>query len=253
MTLKYVGRAPDSDYSVLDTKYVRDRYNTIKVDVPYINSEVANQSVNLVAPTYVDQQDALRAKKTNVDTADALYVPKTDIGINGGLVPLQADATIAGSMLGTVQTERPASFVDGTAIISGDRVTQSVTVKDYKAGTLSISDPGFPYYPLIIAQMRGGSTFGNAVNRGMGTGSFAQMSVLRGSDDLKFAWCLCTPHKTIGTHTAIPFADNTVTPSSRVCNGATTFDLWVGLFSGSTFTFNSTAFRFMAMIYPVFT
>lgn len=253
MTLRYVGRAPDSDYSVLDTKYVKDRYATIKVDGTYINSEVASQSTGLVNQAYVDQQDALRAKKTDVDAADALYVPTSDVGVNGGLVPVDANILIDPSRLGTVQTERKAIFVQGTQNITADRVVQTISAKEFKAGTLSVSDPGFPYIPIIIAQMRGGSVFGNAVNRGMGTGSFAQMSVLRASDDLKFSWCLCTPHKTIGTHTAIPFADNTTTPASRVCTGANVFDLWIGLFSGTTFTFNTAAFNYYAMIYPAFT
>lgn len=252
MTLKYVGRAPDSDNSVLDTKYVKDRYNTIKVDPAYIGEQVASQSTALVNQAYVDQQDALRARKTDVDAADALYVPTSNVGVNGGLVPLNGSALIDPSRLGTVQTDRKAFYVPGTQIISVDRNVQTVSIKDFRAGTLTVADPGFPYYPLIIAQMRGGSAFGTATNRGMGTGSFGQLSVLRASDDVKFSWCLTTAHKTIGPHTAIPFGDNNTTPASRICTGANTFDLWLGLFSGSTYSFSPSGFNYYAMVFPAF-
>lgn len=252
---KYVGRAPDSDFSVLPRKYVTDRYDTIRLDMDFINAEVSSQAAaaNLVGPGYVTQQDNLRARKTAVDAADALYVPTSQRGAANGVVPLDGDSYVPSQYWPSVQSERKFFFVPATTVIlSGDRVVSSTNAKEYQAATLTIPDPGFPYIPLIFAQILGGSTLGNAANRSMGTGSFGQVSVLR-SDNQKYAWCLATSHKTLAYHNALPFADSAVDPAARPpLEGTNTFGLWLGLWSGTTYTFNSTGLQFYALVYPGF-
>ncbi|ACH62208.1 hypothetical protein MYRNA_241 [Mycobacterium phage Myrna] len=255
MGLDYVGRAPDSDYSVLPRRYVTERYDTIRVDQDFITADLANQAAatGLVAPSYVDQQDALRAKKANVDAADANYIPVSQVGAPNGVVPLDNNSYIASQYLPTIQTERKMGFVAAqTVILSGDRVCTAINPKEYLAATLTIPDPGFPYVPLLFAHILGGSVNGNAANRGMGTGSYGQISILR-ADDTKYSWSLTTSHKPLAYHTCVPFADNTVNPTTRpLLEGQHVFNLFLGLWSGNTYTFNSTALQFYALVFPGF-
>lgn len=255
MGLDYVGRAPDSDYSVLPRRYVTDRYDTIRVDNDFISSELTSQAAaaGLVAQSYADQQDALRARKANVDAADALYVPLTQRGAANGVVPLDDNSYIPTQYLPTIQTERKVGYVAAQNILlNGDRLCTAINPKEYLAATLTIPDPGFPYVPLVFAQILGGSVNGNAANRGMGTGSYGQVSILR-ADDTKQSWCLATSHKTLAYHTALPFGDNTVNPNTRpLMEGQQVFNLWLGLWSGNTYTFNSTGLAFYALVFPGF-
>ncbi|ASZ74788.1 minor tail protein [Mycobacterium phage Phabba] len=253
--MRYVGREPDSDYSVLPRRYVTDRYDTIRVDNDFITAELATQAseAGLVNQSYVDQQDALRAKKANVDTADANYIPVSQVGATNGIVPLDTNSYIPSQYLPTIQTERKMGYVAAQNIIlSGERLCTAINPKEYLAATLTIPDPGFPYIPLIFAHILGGSINGNAANRGMGTGSYGQISVLK-SDDTKHSWCLATSHKTLAYHTCVPFADNTVNPNTRpLLEGQSVFNLFLGLWSGNTYTFNSAGLQFYALVFPGF-
>lgn len=252
--MKYVGRPPDSDYSIVHKKYADERYAAIDVDQAFITDEIAGQAVPLVTPSYVDTQDALRARKTNVDAADANYLSTSVVGAASGVAPLDTSTFVPAANLPTLVTNRLPTFVPATAIsISGDRVVTTTNAKEYQAATLTINDPGYPYVPLIFAQIQGGSTQGTAANRLMGTGAFGQASVLKSDDDAKYSWCLCTASKTRDYHTAIPFADSTINPTTRPpIEGAATFGLWIGCFSGATYTFNSTGLNFYALVFPGF-
>jgi hypothetical protein len=251
--IRYVGRTPDSDTSVVPRSYVNTRYDTIRVDDDYINSEVAAQAsaAGLVNPAYVDQQDNLRALKTAVDAADQNYVPTTQVGQANGVVPLDNNSYVTSPYLPTVQTNRKPLFVPATSIIiSGQYQATSNNPKEYQAASLTIPDPGYPYVPLIFAQVLGGSTLGASANRMMGTGSYGQISVLR-NDDTKYSWCLTTAHRHMAMHTALPFADNSVNPGNRLpIEGAVDFSLWLSLWSGSTYTFASAGLTFFALVYP---
>lgn len=248
---KYAGRAPDSDSSVITKGYTDTRYSTIKVDNAYISTSVANQAVPLTNQAYVDTQDNLRAKKAAVDTADGNYLAKTQIDAANGLVPLDVDAYIPAANLGTVATERKPVYIPGTITLSGDRNVSTTTAKEYQAGSLTIADPGYPYIPLFFAQVLGGSVLGTAASRASGTGSFGQISVLRTDDDAKYAWTLCTAHKGLAYHTAFPYADNLINPGTRPpLTGTTNWALWLGLWNGTTYTFNSTGMVFYVLVIP---
>ena len=251
--MQYVGRPADSDSSVVTKSYNDTRYATLKVDSAYVNSQTASQAVNLVTPSYVDSEDALNAHKTDVDAADANYLPLTQKGAASGVAPLDASTFIPSANVPSgIQTQRLPVFVPATTTLftSGQQLT-TIAVKGYKAATLSITDPGFPYIPLFFAMVQGGSTAGTQSDPLLGTGNFGQISVLRDSDDLKYSWCLTGSQKTNDFSLCVPYADSSVNPTSRpALTGSQAFSLWFGLYSGSTISFNTPGFNFFCMVYP---
>lgn len=251
-TLKYVGRAPDSDYSAVHKKYVDQRYSTVKVDDAYIDSQVAAIGTTLVSQTYVDAQDAQRATKSAVDTADAGYLLASSRGAASGVAPLSSDGYIPSANLPTLQTDRkPFYTVASSTFLSGLRVVTTVNPKEYQAATMTIPDPGFPYYPLCFALIRGGAINATQTpNRSTGTPHYGQVSIL-GSDNTKYGWCLTGSRKCYDFHLAMPFADDTIDPSTRPpVIGSLTLGLWLGLWGGSTYTFDSTGLQFFSINYP---
>lgn len=251
--LLYVGRAPDSDFSVVPKSYVDARYNTIKVDNAYITSAVNAQSSALVTQSYVDSQDALRATKANVDSADAAYVPTSNVGVANGLVPLDNNSYVLSANLPTLVTNRKPIYVPATSVtLSGSRDVITTNAREYQAASLSIPDPGFPYIPLLFAQIQGGAVNTTPAGIGLGTASYGQVSILD-SGNVKYGWCLCTSSNYLNFHTAIPFADGTTNPTSRPpIQGASTFGLWLALWGGTNYTFTSTDLNFFALVYPGF-
>ncbi|AON96988.1 minor tail protein [Mycobacterium phage Tonenili] len=251
-TLKYVGRAPDADFSVTHKKYVTNRYDAVRVDAAYINGKVAEVGASLVTPAYVAAQDAQRATKAAVDAADANYLPVTARGAAGGVVPIDEDGYVPSDMLPTLQTERKAFFKNvDTVLLSGNRVVTTVNAKEFQVAEMTIPDPGFPYIPLIFATIQGAAASAATTPlRHMGTNNYGQLSVLD-DENTKYAWAVCGSRKTYDFYTALPFADPTVNPTSRPpVYGPLTLGLWIGLWSGTTFTFNSTGLQFYAICYP---
>lgn len=251
--MQYVGRAPDADTTVTPKGYTDTRYAAVKVDNTYVNNQTATQAVNLVTPGYVDTQDAQRALKTAVDAADGNYLPLTQRGAASGVAPLDGTTSIPSANLPTgIQTLRKPVFVPATTTpFTATQVLTTVALKGYKAATLSITDPGFPYIPMFFAMVQCGSLNGTQSDPLLGTGNFGQISVLRDSDDAKYSWTLTGSQKTNDFALCIPFADTTINPTSRpVLTGNQAFSLWFGLYSGSTITFNTPGFNFFCMVYP---
>jgi len=245
MSLKYVGRPPDSDFAVVTKKYVDDRYVVIKVDNAYVDGVVATKGATLVTPGYVNAADASLAKKTAVDAADALYVPN-------GVSSLDGSAYIPSGQLGTVQTNRKPT-VSGTAtmFLTGTRELLVISAKEYRVATITIADPGFPYIPLVFATIRGGSVNGTQLGHDKGTSNYAQFSVLRSTDDKKYGWAVTTGQKKQVFHQVIPFGAASTTPITYPpLTGAVTLDLWAGLYGGSTYTINATGLVFYAVAFP---
>ncbi|AEL98450.1 hypothetical protein LINSTU_245 [Mycobacterium phage LinStu] len=254
-TLKYVGRAPDADFSVTHKKYVTTRYNTIRVDADYINSKVAEVGATLVTPAYVSAQDALRASKAAVDAADAGYLPVSQRAVANGVAPIDEDGYVPGEMLPTLQTERKVFFKNvDTVLLTGNRVVTTVNAKEFQVASMTIPDPGFPYIPLVFATIQGAAASAAANPlRHMGTNNYGQLTVLDG-ENTKYAWAICGSRKTYSMFTALPFADPEVNPTTRpAIYGSLDLGLWIGLWSGTTFTFNPTGLRFYAICYPAIT
>lgn len=249
MGLEYRGRAPDSDFSVVHKKWADDHYTLIKVDTAYVNTQVATAVVNLADPAFVDAQDNLRAKTALVDAADALYVPLTQKGQPNGVASIGSDGYVIPSQLPALTTERkPVSKNVDTIYLSGTRGVTNLTPKEFKAATLTFADPGFPYIPLVIASVQGGATSGTQGPKTIGGGSYGQISVLD-ADDKRYAWAVCTDQKSLSYHLAIPYGEPLRAVPYSV-SGALTLDLWLGLWSGSAYTFTSDNLVFYLVAYP---
>lgn len=251
--MKYTGRYPDADSSIAPKGFVDARYDGVKVDSTYVAGEIATQAANLVVPSYVDTQDALRAHKTDVDTADGGYLPLTQRGAASGVAPLDGSAVVPSANLPSgIQTERKPIFLPATTVpFTSTQVLTTVALKGYRAATLTIADPGFPYIPLFFAMVQGASVNGTQSDPMLGTGNFGQIAVLRDSDDAKYSWCLTGSQKALDFSLCVPFADNSITPVTRPpLTGAQAFSLWFGLFSGSTYSFTTPGFNFFCMLYP---
>jgi len=246
-TLQYRGRAPDSDYTVVHKKYIDDRYAVLKVDTAFINQAVATQMVNGVNSGYVDQQDGFLAHKAAVDTADAGYLATTVLGAANGVASLGSDIYVPPAQLPTLQTERAPFFKNADTLFLTGTATREVTTanpREFQLATLTIPDLGFPYTPLLFGVVRGGSLNGINTSRAMGTGNYAQISILR-SDNAKYGFQLTSGQKGYDTFTCIPSSDPTAPIS-----GANTFGLWVGMQSGNTYTFSAVGLAFYAIAMP---
>lgn len=248
----YKGRPPDSDFSVVPKKYVDDRYTTIKVDNAYVDGVVATVGATLVTPGYVDSADAPLAKKTAADAADTLYVPNSSKGQPNGVPSLDGSAYIPSGQLGTVQTARKAFGPSSvTYFLTGSRELLLINPKEYKVASLTLNDPGFPYVILAYATIRGGSIAGTQAALDKGTGNYAQFSILRSTDDKKYGWMVTTGQKPLDSHQVIPYGELSSTPVTIPPSvGATTLDLYAGLYGGSTYTINNTSLAFYAVAYP---
>ena len=105
--MKYVGRYPDADFSVVYKDYVDSSYAAVRVDSDFVQQTVAGEAQYLVDKAYVDQQDNFRAKKSQVDAADALYLPKSQKGSPNGIASLDEFGYVYSSQVpSTIVTER---------------------------------------------------------------------------------------------------------------------------------------------------
>lgn len=249
MQIDYVGRTPDSDHSMMSKKWVDDRYAQVKVDNAYIDATVAAATANLVNPTYVNAQDALRASIASVDAADALYIPTSQEGQPGGVPVIAPNGYIPAAQLPTLQTQRKPVFKNyDTLYLSGSYEVTSDT--RYRAARLVLPDPGFPYVPLVFASVRGGATNGiqSTGSRSNGAGSLGEITVLD-EDDVVYAWTVCTDFKTMAFHKALPFADTASVPGEGLA-GPRDLSLWFSLNAGNSYIFNSQDLTFYAILWP---
>jgi hypothetical protein len=252
-TLKYRGRPPDTDFTLLHKRYTDDHYDAVKVDNAFVNVTVATEAVPLATPAYVDGQDNLRDHIAAVDTADAGYLAATSLGVVNGVASLGSDTYVPSSQLPALTTERRGFLVNASSVLLTS--TQEITNtgnKGFEAARLTINDPGYAYTALFFAYAQGGSVQGTQPARTLGTGSFGQISVLR-DDNTKYAWCFCNSANVFDTFCAKPFADTTISPTVRPpLYGTTNFSMWLGLWSGSTYSFTPTGLRFFALVFPGF-
>jgi hypothetical protein len=234
-------------------RYTDDRYDAVKVDTAFVNSVVATEAIPLATPAYVDGQDNLRDHITVVDAGDAAHLAATVLGQPNGVASLGSDTYVPSTQLPTLTTERRAFIVNASSVlITGTQEITTTGTKGFEAARLTINDPGFPYTPLIFAYAQGGALQAPPASRTLGTGSFGQISVLR-DDNTKHSWCFCNSAQMLDTFCAKPFADTTINPTTRPpLYGTTNFSMWLGLWSGSTYSFTPTGLRFFALVWPGF-
>lgn len=251
--LKYVGRVPSTDYSLANKKYADGRYNTVRVDPTYIAGQVGLVTGNLATKDYVDQQDALRAKKIDAANADSLYLHNDRRDAANGVAPLNGTTQIpAFNIPSTISLNRKPIVVPADQILmTGNQDLTTPSAKGFRAATLTIADPGYPYIPLCFATVQGGALLApQNVTRQYGTPNFGQLSVLS-PDNTRWAWCLCTGVKTLAHYTTVPVGDQNINPTTRPpVEGNLTLELWLGLQTGTTYSFRTTNLSFYAIVMP---
>lgn len=252
--MRYVGRAPASDFAVVTKGDVDTRYAAAAPDDAWIEgaADVSAAAAALVGQSYIDTQDASRAAISAVDTADANYLLATTRGAVNGVASIGSDGFIPAAQLPTLNTNRKVGFKNvDTTFISGNRTVTTTTTREFEAARLTIADPGYPYIPVPFCVIRGGAI--NAATPAVptiGTGNYGQVTILDASL-VKWGWCITTGQKGMGWNIAIPFADTTVNPTARPpVTGSLTLSVWLACWTGTTFTFDSTGMQFYCLIYP---
>ncbi len=247
-SLQYVGKLPDSDASVTHKKYVDNRYNNLKVDSDYIHGRTALITPNLATPSYVDSRDALRASKTEVDAGDNQKIPNSQKDIASGVVGLDNNGYINPTKYTGLKTARPITYKEGTIILSGTQTVNTTNGKEFLSGTLTITDPGYPYIIWAFANLQG--KCGTPTMRTKGAGSYGQISIL-GPGDVRYGWGLTTGNNAPDFYSAVPYGGSTDTPALRTpITGNLSLSLYLGLWAGTQFTFYSNGAQFYTYIFP---
>lgn len=168
-SLEYVGRFPDSDYAVMHKAGVDTRFRQVSVDQQTVDDAVIPRRSDLVLPSYVQQQDALIARKTYVDQQDALYELRSDRGAANGIAFLDANGKIPTTQLPAFEDYTP-KFYNAPTPDNTTWTAQGAVVRTLH--TFSIPDPGYPYVIWC---------FGHVGVRSSGNWSHAYVEVNRNS------------------------------------------------------------------------
>jgi len=255
--LKYVGRVSvdTTEPALTPKKYVDDRYTlSLKVDASYVNGQVAIAAANLTSQAYVDNQDNQRAHKTAVDAADANYLATTLLGQPNGVATLDGSGFIPSAQLPAVQTVRKPTFVNvTTTFLPAVRECLAINQQEFRAATLTVPDPGYPYQVLTFANLQGGAVNGTApLNDQTGTSNYGQISILR-EDGKQYGRTITAGQREFDFWPVLPGVNEDDTPITYpLLTGTTVFNLYIGLYGGTTYTFTNTAFAFYALVYPAF-
>lgn len=277
-TLKYVGRNPDSDSTVVPKSYADSQNANLSVTTTIVNNIIASAAVNLTDQNYVDAQDSLRAHKTDVTAADANYVALSQLGVAGGVASLDSSGNLlSGQVPSGIRTDRVATcysvthsgtlpLLGGTpsgttgavgTIMLAPGATHTVattSVREYQLASLVIPDPGYPWRPLPFAWVQGNS--GQAANPGtrqIGTGNYGLLTCCppSGVSDTVYGLGLCTASFVTDTYALGPYAlANQTHASVPAINGGLELDLYGCLWSGTTYTFVGTNLNFFVIVVP---
>jgi hypothetical protein len=263
VTLQYVGRAPDSDFVVVNKGYVDTRYSQLSADATYANAAAAaviagtnpgNTAGPLTTQAHVDTGDAAVAHKASVDAADATFLPLTRLGVPSGAASLDASVYVPSAQLplASLLTDKVFTVVANPTINFTSHLVNTTAITEFAAATLAIPDPGYPYQILPFATVQG---YANGVADRMyrtGTGSYGRVAIL---DQSSRVWggVACTADPRPNYYSIIPHAAALATPSSAApVTGATTLTMYFSMLSGNVvgYQFTNTNFAFYALIFP---
>ncbi len=139
-------------------------------------------------------------------------------------------------------------MVNGTLTLSGTHEVISTTPKHFQAGSLSIVDPGWAYQVLVFVDLQGAATEApQAATPWIGTGNYGKILVL-GPADKVYAEGVSTGNDRNDFTQAVPYAALNAQPATLT--GDLNLDLWLSLWSGTTYTFTSADARFYALVMP---
>lgn len=248
--VKYVGRTPNNDASLVTAGWADTRHTALAVDDAYITASVAAYAASapLKNPGYVDTQDALRAAKTDVDLADAQCVPLADVGEDSGVASLDGSLYILDEQLPPLVLSRPGFYAPATEVfLTSEQTLISTNAKTLKAATIEIADPGYDYCALPMAHIRGRSVGALGHSRRRGGDSSGRMTVLD-ADDKLFGGGRTDTSMALNTFPVVPTA--AVGDFPFVTSGDLTLHLWLALLSGTGYVFSDEGFTFFALVIP---
>lgn len=245
----YVGRQPDSDAAITNKQYVDTRYGQVAVDLSYVNSAAASAAATLVTQSYVDARDNTKAKITAVQAADTNYIPATQRAAANGVASLGSDGFVPSGQLPTTLVDRSSTSANVTTVLFTSRVVTSTATKEFQAATVEISDPGYPYYPLVFGRIEGFCSVQNQIRRS-GGGSLGKMAVLDPSNQLWAAGIAMGTWQQTSWNFS-PACDPSVTPLTRPpMTGNTLLSLYISLWSGTAYTFVNDNLAFSVAVVP---
>ena len=257
--LRYVGRPPDSDGCIAPKSYADTQYAAQAVTTAIVNNKIAIAAGTLTTKAYVDQQDALRAHKTDVSAADANYVVTTALGAPNGVASLDASGFLPAAQLPAgIVTDRvarcfsivsPAGVLGGTpggteavgsVQLTGEHVVSTTVPREYQIATISVPDLGYAYRVLPFAWVAGKAGGDIPATRHTGNSNYGLLSVMAPPEvgDTVYAAGVCTGTPYADMYGVVPYATPGQTPLTvPAINGALELRLYGSCWSGGAYIF----------------
>ena len=277
-TLPYVGRAPDSDATIVPKSYADATNTSLAVNSSYVNAQIASVVSTLTNQSYVDSEDALRAHKSAVTTADNSYVAATALNAANGVAGLDVNGNLISSQFPTsgVVTDRVTQCYSvaspsggqglfggvlssvtgavGTILLSGSHTVGTSSIREYKLASIPIPDPGFPWRPLPFAWVQGSSASGGVpASRQVGNGNYGLLAVMppAGVSDQVYGAGICTGSSVTDTYPVLPYAAANQSPTTvPAISGSLELDLFGSCWSGTSYTFYAANLVYLVMVVP---
>lgn len=272
-TLQYVGRAPDTDSSLVPKSYADTLNSSIQVTTGFTSTQISSAAANLTTQTYVDSQNALWAKQAAVTTADNTFLPATSLNAalgaagltsagniitaqlpSSGIITdrvtqcysigaLSGQAGLLGGTLGTV------THATGTILINGSHTVTTPTAREFQMCSLSLPDPGFPWVPMCYGLVQGDSSGGSTPTyRSQGNSNYGVLYVLPPGSNQPYGIAVCTSSIKTNTYPILSYAAANQTPSTVTpITGPLELDVWASCLSGNSYTFYQANFTFFVM------
>jgi hypothetical protein len=167
--LRYVGRYPDEPDSVVSKRYATSLNSTTALTTSFIDQIIGSRAQFLATTAFVDQEDIKRATRAEVTAADTNYFPATGHGlaVTDSTGKLPASAVPASGLV----TDRTARYYACAApSISTPTRVVTATPTELLIGTVTVTDQGYPWIPLVFAYVKGYDRIGVSPTRWAGTG-----------------------------------------------------------------------------------
>lgn len=254
--LSYRGRNPDSDGTIVPKSYADSSQAVLAVTTTVVNNLINTTAANLVLPSYVDQQDALYAKKTAVTTADANYLPTTALGAASGVGQLDSGGNVpVGQLPAGLLTDRVFKCYPGQLLLSSGVQHQVTTtgLREFQLGACVIPDPGYPWRPWPFAWVQGNAGGTSPGTRQQGNGNYGLLTVMppSGVSDQVYGVGICTASLAPDLYALTPHAGlNQTHVSVPAVTGGLELDLFGCCFSGNNFVFGGTNLSFFVLVIP---
>lgn len=263
----YVGRAPDSDATIIPKNFADTTNSNTQVTTSYINSQLNPTLATLATPTYVTNGAASRVTQATVNSALANYVANTQLGAASTTSPsVTGVATLgstgqltAGQVPSGTLTDRVSFTVAATSstiyLASGSNHTVTTTVPtEFKLASVTISDPGWPWRPLPFANVMGMAAGTASTSRNLGNGNYGLLTCAPPtsvSSTVYGAGVCSAVYNVLDFYQLLPYALANQTPLTvPAINGSLELDLYCSNWTGNNYTFSGTGLTFWVWVVP---